>query len=230
MVRSGQRMNGSSVTISLKMKNWHLKEVKRNLSSLHQQTEGNHHHCVSTKTTQFKLLPFKSSALKSFGLNSFGLKSFGLATLDKLNEFGRLNRIENCKLKGSGSGIILKRCLSSEPTSRRVDGREDSSEKILQKNESSSFLSSSSSEGKIVLERLEVEELKKVRILGIETSCDDTGVAVVDGEGNILGQELSTNLSLHEEASNFDENLLSLKKMWNKQNRRNCTKDCSKRT
>ncbi|KRY33108.1 putative tRNA N6-adenosine threonylcarbamoyltransferase, mitochondrial [Trichinella spiralis] len=32
-------------------------------------------------------------------------------------------------------------------------------------------------------------------ILGIETSCDDTGAAVVDGFGNILGEELSSQQS-----------------------------------
>lgn len=33
-------------------------------------------------------------------------------------------------------------------------------------------------------------QLSRLRILGIETSCDDTGAAVVDEEGNILGNAL----------------------------------------
>ncbi|KRZ09558.1 putative tRNA N6-adenosine threonylcarbamoyltransferase, mitochondrial, partial [Trichinella zimbabwensis] len=37
--------------------------------------------------------------------------------------------------------------------------------------------------------------LNRPLILGIETSCDDTGAAVVDGFGNILGEELSSQQS-----------------------------------
>lgn len=34
-------------------------------------------------------------------------------------------------------------------------------------------------------------------ILGIETSCDDTGSAVVDSNGRILGESLHTQLQFH---------------------------------
>ena len=34
-------------------------------------------------------------------------------------------------------------------------------------------------------------------ILGIETSCDDTGVAIVDTDGNILGEALHSQLQTH---------------------------------
>ena len=34
-------------------------------------------------------------------------------------------------------------------------------------------------------------------VLGIETSCDDTGVAVVDVRGNILGEALCSQLNVH---------------------------------
>lgn len=34
-------------------------------------------------------------------------------------------------------------------------------------------------------------------ILGIETSCDDTGCAVVDNEGNILGEALHSQHLIH---------------------------------
>ena len=36
-------------------------------------------------------------------------------------------------------------------------------------------------------------------VLGIETSCDDTGVAVVSSDGNILGEALASQAALHEE-------------------------------
>ena len=36
-------------------------------------------------------------------------------------------------------------------------------------------------------------------VLGIETSCDDTGAAVVDDEGNIVGEALNSQTSLHVE-------------------------------
>lgn len=34
-------------------------------------------------------------------------------------------------------------------------------------------------------------------ILGIETSCDDTGAAIVDSEGNVLGEALHSQLQTH---------------------------------
>lgn len=34
-------------------------------------------------------------------------------------------------------------------------------------------------------------------ILGIETSCDDTGCAIVDGDGNILGESLRSQHLVH---------------------------------
>lgn len=37
----------------------------------------------------------------------------------------------------------------------------------------------------------------KTIILGIETSCDDTGCAVVDEGGNILGEALSSQHQVH---------------------------------
>ena len=36
-------------------------------------------------------------------------------------------------------------------------------------------------------------------VLGIETSCDDTGAAVVDDKGNILGEALHSQSKLHVE-------------------------------
>lgn len=40
------------------------------------------------------------------------------------------------------------------------------------------------------------EPLRKV-VLGIETSCDDTGAAVVDGAGNVLGEALHCQKEVH---------------------------------
>lgn len=34
-------------------------------------------------------------------------------------------------------------------------------------------------------------------ILGIETSCDDTGCAIVDNQGNILGEALNSQHLIH---------------------------------
>lgn len=38
---------------------------------------------------------------------------------------------------------------------------------------------------------------KKSIILGIETSCDDTGCAVIDTDGNILGEALKSQHLIH---------------------------------
>lgn len=38
---------------------------------------------------------------------------------------------------------------------------------------------------------------KNTLVLGIETSCDDTGVGLVNGEGIILGNSLSSQQELH---------------------------------
>ncbi|KAG5891069.1 hypothetical protein JTB14_005706 [Gonioctena quinquepunctata] len=38
---------------------------------------------------------------------------------------------------------------------------------------------------------------KRAIILGIETSCDDTGCAVIDTEGNILGEALNSQHLVH---------------------------------
>ncbi|MBU6339315.1 MAG: hypothetical protein KGQ36_05050 [Rickettsiales bacterium] len=38
-----------------------------------------------------------------------------------------------------------------------------------------------------------------MKILGIETSCDETAVAIVDGEKNILSHVLNSQIDLHEE-------------------------------
>lgn len=40
---------------------------------------------------------------------------------------------------------------------------------------------------------------KKIRILGIETSCDETAVAIVDSDKNILANELYSQVAEHEE-------------------------------
>ena len=40
---------------------------------------------------------------------------------------------------------------------------------------------------------------KPFTVLGIETSCDDTGVAVVRSDGTILGEALASQAALHEE-------------------------------
>lgn len=34
-------------------------------------------------------------------------------------------------------------------------------------------------------------------ILGIETSCDDTGAAIVDSKGNVIGEALNSQLQTH---------------------------------
>ena len=46
-----------------------------------------------------------------------------------------------------------------------------------------------------------ISEIKTPRrlVLGIETSCDDTGAAVVDEDGNILGQALNSQTAIHVE-------------------------------
>lgn len=38
---------------------------------------------------------------------------------------------------------------------------------------------------------------KSIKILGIETSCDDTGCAIVDDEGHILGEALQSQQETH---------------------------------
>ena len=38
---------------------------------------------------------------------------------------------------------------------------------------------------------------EEVAVLGIETSCDDTGVAVVRSDGRILGEVLVSQVELH---------------------------------
>ncbi|XP_011304382.1 probable tRNA N6-adenosine threonylcarbamoyltransferase, mitochondrial isoform X2 [Fopius arisanus] len=42
-----------------------------------------------------------------------------------------------------------------------------------------------------------------VKILGIETSCDDTGIAIVDGNGKILGEALNSQQSTHLQEKNY---------------------------
>lgn len=34
-------------------------------------------------------------------------------------------------------------------------------------------------------------------VLGIETSCDDTGAAIVDSKGNVIGEALHSQLQTH---------------------------------
>ncbi|KFM57187.1 putative tRNA threonylcarbamoyladenosine biosynthesis protein Osgepl1, partial [Stegodyphus mimosarum] len=34
-------------------------------------------------------------------------------------------------------------------------------------------------------------------VLGIETSCDDTGAAVIDEDGNVLGEGLKSQMKVH---------------------------------
>ena len=36
-----------------------------------------------------------------------------------------------------------------------------------------------------------------MRVLGLETSCDDTGVAIYDAEAGLLGHKLYTQTRLH---------------------------------
>ena len=38
-----------------------------------------------------------------------------------------------------------------------------------------------------------------MRVLGIESSCDETGVAVYDSEAGLLGHELYTQIKVHAE-------------------------------
>ena len=44
-------------------------------------------------------------------------------------------------------------------------------------------------------------------VLGIETSCDDTGVAVVRSDGTVLGEALASQAALHEEWGGVVPNL-----------------------
>ena len=34
-------------------------------------------------------------------------------------------------------------------------------------------------------------------VLGLETSCDETGVAIVDGDANIIAETLDSQIELH---------------------------------
>lgn len=52
------------------------------------------------------------------------------------------------------------------------------------------------------LKRLAVQSGVSLRrnrkmVLGIETSCDDTGAAVVDNHGRILGEALASQTKIH---------------------------------
>lgn len=38
---------------------------------------------------------------------------------------------------------------------------------------------------------------KKHLIMGIETSCDDTGCAIVDNNGNIIGEAINSQQAVH---------------------------------
>ncbi|XP_034943273.1 putative uncharacterized protein DDB_G0286901 isoform X2 [Chelonus insularis] len=65
-------------------------------------------------------------------------------------------------------------------------------------NSSSTIISSSiSNTQRIPVESVKSYEDRPVRILGIETSCDDTGIAIVDGEGKILGEALNCQQNIH---------------------------------
>ena len=41
------------------------------------------------------------------------------------------------------------------------------------------------------------DSLRRPVVLGIETSCDDTACAVVDGEGRVLASVVSSQLAAH---------------------------------
>ena len=41
--------------------------------------------------------------------------------------------------------------------------------------------------------------MKNCTVLGIETSCDDTGAAVVDENGTVLGEALNSQTNIHVE-------------------------------
>lgn len=43
----------------------------------------------------------------------------------------------------------------------------------------------------------QTDNKKESLILGIETSCDDTGAAIVDSKGNVLGEALHSQLQTH---------------------------------
>ena len=43
-----------------------------------------------------------------------------------------------------------------------------------------------------------------LRVLGIETSCDDTGVAIVDTEGQVLGEALNSQTRIHVDAGGIN--------------------------
>ena len=40
---------------------------------------------------------------------------------------------------------------------------------------------------------------RKVVVMGIESSCDDTGVALVDEDGRVLGDAIHSQLLVHKE-------------------------------
>lgn len=45
--------------------------------------------------------------------------------------------------------------------------------------------------------RLYSREITRPVVLGIETSCDDTGAAIVDGKGIVLGESLHSQHKTH---------------------------------
>lgn len=42
-----------------------------------------------------------------------------------------------------------------------------------------------------------IQHVRNFRVLGIETSCDDTGVAVVNDSGKVLGNSLFSQQKIH---------------------------------
>ena len=59
---------------------------------------------------------------------------------------------------------------------------------------------SSSTQLHTLSERVALPELPApFTVLGIETSCDDTGVAIVRSDGTVLGESLASQAALHEE-------------------------------
>ncbi|CAF0804066.1 unnamed protein product [Didymodactylos carnosus] len=49
--------------------------------------------------------------------------------------------------------------------------------------------------------------LRTIRILGIETSCDDTGAAVIDDQRNILGESIRNQLQYHQKFGGIVPNI-----------------------
>ena len=61
------------------------------------------------------------------------------------------------------------------------------------------FLSAGGSRGVSTWRREELGRGGEVRLLGVESSCDDTGVAVLGEDGRVLGEAIHSQLHTHKQ-------------------------------